>query len=516
MAKCFLDGLCGQVNPDNLKEAMEDPVLAPFAEVKVKDASGSLVAIAHTPEFLDLVGIQRTFGVGNSSFPAVIKSMQVGVSNGAGCDIEIIDQEGGDFKNIFQKISRGGSSTDYLIEVRWGWISNQCGQAPMPQSCTPGGGDPTKDPEAGIGSPPLTFAILNIAVNYSQGTIRYTLNCIDMMQSLYDSASNAVMGGGEFITLGDAIRELLNDRRIVVEFKKFTDATTEGEFEWVDNGWPMDPQDGPYGIWETSNRPVLAIIEEWIRPLLADDEEEGKGIKIIYDPSFNPPKVICMCAIGPVCKYRFSGDFQIGTYAVNAGKCSPVISFQPVIRYSGAAGYATGGTAGGAHSPTTRSGGHPPCLANEDNLPNVYGEEELLWLGYNLAISPSRNEVLGRMLRAAYESYTGAVMNALANSYIAPIQADLRIQGNPNLSRPILLIGRFVALIVINPYQIDSGCVWSNNINGEACNEILSKSNWQIEGVFHDIRDGSYTTTLRLRLAGPGQEMPLLGVPGGG
>lgn len=515
MSKCFLKDLCGKIKPNSLRIAIEDPVLAPFIEVNVKDSRGASIAQALSAIFLSILGVQRTFGVGNKSYPAVVKSMQVGLSNGAGCDIEIIDQEGGDFKNIFQKISRGGSATDYLIDVRWGWISRKCGDSSAPQVCGVGVGDPTQDPQPGMGSPKITFAIMSMSVHYnSAGTVKYVLHCIDMMQSMYDSKSAKVMGGGEVISLLDAVRELLKDERIVIEFKKFTDATTEGVFKFDARGMDMDPKEGPYGIWETRNLPVLAIIEEWFRSFLAK-EEESKGIRILYDPSFNPPKLIFLAAIGPVCQYRFSGNFQVGTYAVNLGACSPVISFSPVIRYSGANAYAGGGSAGASHSGAVISKGPADCLANPTALPNIYNENPIT-LGFNLLVSPSRIEILGRMARALSESYNGSMMNALANNPMAPIQADLRIQGNPNLSRPLLLIGRFISLIVINPYQIQDGCVWSNSIYGNKCNEVLSKSNWQIEGVSHDIRDGSYTTTLRIRLAGPGQEMPLLGTLGGG
>jgi hypothetical protein len=196
-SKCTLSNICGAQIRTDLRTAIEDPVLAPFAQVTILDSKGAQVIQLYTPELLALLGVQRTFGVGNNSFPAVIKSVQVGGSNGFGVDIEIVDQEGGDFKNIYQKISRGGTSSDFLVELRYGWISTNCGEAGMPKFCEEGSGEVNQDPKPGTCSPTIKLIMLTMSVNYSQGTIRYTLNCRDMISDLAVTHSSAIIGGGQ-------------------------------------------------------------------------------------------------------------------------------------------------------------------------------------------------------------------------------------------------------------------------------------------------------------------------------
>src|SRR5580704_8979171 len=104
MTTCNLDGLTGCQAPKNTpRQALEDPVLAPFVKITVKGKANAIVAQAvNDPAVAQDYGQDVVFGVGNKSFPAVVKSFQNGASNGCGFEIEIIDQEGGDFSKIFE------------------------------------------------------------------------------------------------------------------------------------------------------------------------------------------------------------------------------------------------------------------------------------------------------------------------------------------------------------------------------------------------------------------------------
>ena len=70
-----------------------------------------------------------------------------------------------------------------------------------------------------------------------------------------------------------------------------------------------------------------------------------------------------------------------------------------------------------------------------------------------------------------------------------------------------------LSLIVINPFHLktqnlvlrDVGCPeW---LAQPACNPVFSNKNWQIQGVNHQIKGGSYITILKLMLAAPNVEL---------
>ncbi len=57
-------------------------------------------------------------------------------------------------------------------------------------------------------------------------------------------------------------------------------------------------------------------------------------------------------------------------------------------------------------------------------------------------------------------------------------------------------------MIVLNPFATSKsqGAECLSYLTGDACNNILTRSGWTIIGVSHSIREGSYITTLKLRL----------------
>jgi hypothetical protein len=88
------------------------------------------------------------------------------------------------------------------------------------------------------------------------------------------------------------------------------------------------------------------------------------------------------------------------------------------------------------------------------------------------------------------------------------ITAELRILGDPR--QPFCEDGlkRPVSIVAINPFHIqqnvNAGCGEWLAIPG--CNEILSNKQWLVNGINHSIKEGNYTTTLKLFLAAPGNQ----------
>jgi hypothetical protein len=118
---------------------------------------------------------------------------------------------------------------------------------------------------------------------------------------------------------------------------------------------------------------------------------------------------------------------------------------------------------------------------------------------------------------AAAETIRASKAQQRADSHYSiyqPISAELRIVGNPKLDKILLLIGSTVGIAVVNPFNVTSstlGCEWRVS-GGEAlaqssCNAVLSNKRWVVKGVAHDIREGSFITSLNVYLPAPGQEL---------
>jgi hypothetical protein len=511
-SSCNLVGLCGaNLTAQGLKTALEQPILAPVAVVTVVGSNGVTAAQAFSvvgaataalinPLLLSKIpGInindssQDTIYVGNQSNPAVIKSLNVGGSNGCGANIEIIDQEGGDFSRIFERISRGGISSTYSLSLKFGWVNTDC-----------------KDSSAGQNmiqlSEQLNYIISNITINYSAGgALKFVVECIDAMTDLFDSKVPAVYGPNVFLT--DAITQLLESRNLEVEFIHLPDGGLP-TFQFDGAG---DPYEGPLGTWRGNNRNVLALIREWLLTVKID----GKGVVCRYKPEGGSGKKGIFSIsnyTGPICDTTFNSltqqDLNIGTYVVNGGNCSPVISFQPNVKWVVGPAYGPGGTAGASNPKTVQTPG--PTGQQGNCNPNQQPQFNQTFFdiatGWQYSPTVTRDDVLANPIGAAVTKQNNMFMHSLANMAFSPVQADLKIQGDPTYAHSINWFGKYVTIIVINPFQVGtSSCEWTNRIGtSPGCNQILSNANWLIEGVNHDIKDGSFTTTLKVTLAAPG------------
>ena len=92
------------------------------------------------------------------------------------------------------------------------------------------------------------------------------------------------------------------------------------------------------------------------------------------------------------------------------------------------------------------------------------------------------------------------------------IKGELKIIGDPTFNNPVFLTGKWVSIVVIDPYYIagmDAGgaasCEWLSKPN---CNSVLSNKRWMILGADHQIQSGSYVTTLNVQLLTPNINIP--------
>jgi hypothetical protein len=207
------------------------------------------------------------------------------------------------------------------------------------------------------------------------------------------------------------------------------------------------------------------------------------------------------------------------TYVVNGGACSPVIQFNPKIKFPIGMVKRQGGDMDSKMTTKSAKESDNDKCNFDDTLPgddkihsglvtiNVLNESDVRIHGKDAA----------KIKRAADKLHTRANIELTISS----IDADLVVQGDPTFDDPKKMRYSFVSIVVINPFHLnDSLCPeWQPALATSACNEVLSNSNWRVQAVSHEIRLGSYTTTIHVQLVTPGgqvnKDLPLGASPNG-
>lgn len=403
--------------------------------------------------------------VGNESAPsfnnrAVIQAFQYGQSNGSGCTIEIIDEEGGAFDKFFKKVvsDLATANEKYVLKVQWGWTSSSCYSISqnLPKS---------KE---------HYFLITNVSIHI-ESNIKFILEGTDLMINSFDGRMNKIYGGSKKpMPLKDAIREVCKDASPSIKNVKFLRKNPGGPpSEWEFNG-------NPQAVWPTMDRTLMSIIHEWISRY---NTNKDKGITLAWDDT--DPQ-------GTLVLWEFSKDDIKAkkTYIVNGGECSPVIEFTTNIKWSFTNSANVGGNADGKGSAAN--------TINSDYSGAKTDKEKQVGVSIHKPTSEDKIRNQGSK-EAAADTAKKNIINTRANTNYESIRGELRIQGDPTLDDP--MENRFfkVGLVVINPFNLSGdGCPeW---LSTSTCNETLSSQQWEASGVVHDIRQGSYTVSLQLFL----------------
>lgn len=434
---------------------------------------------------ISVAGTTQTITVGNESSDgntASISSFQYGKGvDGVGITCEIVDQDGGIFHQFFQKIvSRFSDATDkYIIDAEWGWIRRGCY----------------------FGLPLIKTinkhrcALITVDIEHEGSIIKFILGGEDLIGGVsFEGRSEGYFGADDQpMKLKDAIRNLLSQNNPPINdvqfWRKLCDGTVqEWEFE----------QPEPEAVWRAEQQSVIATIQRWIRPFRTDAK---LGIIPGWDDT-NPsgePRIVLWEDFGGFCDRLDQCDGStIGSYIVNGGNCSNVLSFKTNIEWSFAAASDTGGFINPASAEDIKQQDIGDCLKEKGagtSTYNVVPEASLRNYGNT---------------EAGTRTAEGDKANDLATRHLGtyePISAEMTILGDCTLDSP-LLIGAFVSIVYINPFYLQqktSGCpTWLASSN---CNPVLSNKQWMINGISHQISNGTFTTTLRLFLGSPGSTL---------
>ncbi len=484
---CINNYACG-----GLRQPVDADSLAPWCEVNFFVAnSGATAASGRFSPYLVTVG--------NNSSPAnqntaVIKSFQYGMSTkgGNGCTIEIIDVEGTSLQYWMEVINKSldQAKEQYKMAIRFGWTGQNCNGGPasdLPVSAT------------------HYFLPIDITSTYENGQIKYTIGGNDTMQRVFEARSEKVEGNDrQRMPLKEAIKKLFRENSPAVPSVKFLRANESGGTEDWNFKESEGGAEGPRNVWKADQQNALATAMKWLSTFTTDRE---KGIVPSWNSAVQGGELIFWEDTFPGCNQGIDpcGGRSIGTYIVNGGKCSPVLSFNPSVKWNFMNTRGEGGAAGPGTAEAVKVEGG--CETSGHGTQTQVPISEYAW-----DTGGGPNDAAKRQVKAA-------VAHERANMTFSSIECELRVQGDPTLTEPLKLVGRFVSIAVINPYRLTGGGSDLNWLATSDCNEVFSNRAWMIKGVSHEIREGSYTTTLQLFLATPGSNIDKglpLGGPGSG
>jgi hypothetical protein len=464
--------------------------MAPYVKVKVGGSAGEIT-------------------VGNNSNPpnnhAVIKSFKYGSTSGGGggglkMEVEVADEAGGSFATFLSKIISVQDfkkiTGSWWLHAEWGWIGTRCpGDQVYPS---------TKH----------TMGLQKIATTFTHGLMKFTLEGIDVTAQASEGAIDKSYGTDKDpMPLKTAINLLCVKHSVKVYFWR---PNTKEEWEFGDpNKGGKGDKNYPKGVWRENSQNLIQTIMNWIAPYKTDKD---KGVT----PSFNskrPPgsqeELILWEGFAPRCGEIVDPcdpKVTIGTYIVNGSKFSPVISFNPTFNWHFGA--------------INQSGGASSQVSNqqkpEQGIPNCdFGKPDHVQKG-NPTFNPVTDDAIRiyGTKRALTATQNSQAEHARANISANSISAELKVQGDPLLADPIFLTGKFCSVIFINPFHIQKTSTCGDWLQAEPCNSMLSNRAWIVLGSYHEIREGSYTTTIKLQLPAPGVDIsvgePLGADPKGG
>lgn len=449
---------------------------------------------------IEFEGTGSTITVGNESSPATnpphvacIKSFEFGYSDGLTCRVTIHDEEGGSFVQFMHNLLKNyvcleqGTPAAVRMKVRFGWAKAGC-----------------PDPIPGKVSPEFYCLSDSVETNYSGGKFMFEITGKDTCYRMFEGNTNQTYGGTgtEAIPITQAIREYMTG--------SYSPNIGSVQFYRMEGGGPQvvpfkfGGVEGPRGKYIASGQNKLQTVKRWLD---GHPTDRDKGWLLQYNALVPNGELICWEDSKPT---NPQGDAHwdancIGTYVVNGGKDSPVIEFNPKIKWD----FARLTSVGGQIGPSTVNGTGEPGAAQPGRTESGLPRQQQEGAGHTTQATSTEThrDIYGS--RETQEVIRGN--NAAARSLkilTDNIEADLVIVGNPTILPPSeAMWAKNVTVILVNPYFLRRND--QNNLDWLAqpvCNEILSNKAWICKSVSHKIEAGSYTTTIGLFLTTPGSD----------
>jgi hypothetical protein len=447
--------------------------------------------------------------VGNQSSPsndnhAVIKDFEWGFSDGHECRVTILDDKGGSFVQFMEDIVKdwkeitGGA---YHMTIEFGWITASCGG---------GGGFDNSQTQ-------YLFMCDNIECSFAGGRFMFVVTGTDIGPRIFEGRFEQVIGtDAKPVPLTTAIKQMFTDDRYPptinnIQFLRRTDGGGTEPIRWKDTGDTA----GPLGKWSGDGLDKLNCARSWLRSYLTTNDKTV--IPVFVNESNTSAGIIFWEDFKPKCNE--SRDFEsscIGTFIVNGGAKSPVIEFNPKIRWDFSYHMNTAGDMGTGKVVLNKDG-KPLGLSDCASLSRA----SLKTSGSTTTV-PVNDNKFNAEGKDASDNTAKAVAEQLRSwkLFTDPIEADLVVIGDPNTVRPrdaAFPGGSSMKIVFLNPYSIFSGDGCGEWLAEPTCNPVLTNDAWLIKSVTHRIADGKFTTTYGIFLDTPGEDYDIgspLGGPG--
>lgn len=486
--------------------------LVPFVKLRFKNSNGAKITVGNessdksnsgacesTP--LDCMPNYSTGGSYSKKNHASVTHFQYGFSGppghgGDGISVEITDEDGGDFCNFMTNIMPNVRNPEDIakhceVQFQFGWITQDCNGvskyfASQVRQC---------------------FAFTVDVSFQGGGVIKYTINGVHPAEAMAAGPNDTRNTEGSDLSpieLKIAIKNKMAKFGMDVEFPT---ALKEGNISCQgtggSDGYFLTPSPCKayknYGEWEfkgnykwkdtwhDNNKDPISALEELLKDKMTTND---KNFHIATcNMLSNRPKIMIWESSLPDCKGNTKLP-NIGTFIVNGGQCSNVLEFKPQIQY--------------IITNLAQGGGIDQKIENVKGQDTSQGSIKKQTCGVSghgtkqitTVSDPARNEDPKNALHKTTQAFAAA---ARALTPTAPIQAELVLQGVECLDDTVqLCAGHECTIIVINPFYIEKKADCKDWLMVSGFNGFLSSCHWFIAGVSHEIREGSFTTTLKV------------------
>ena len=356
-------------------------------------------------------------------------------------------------------------------------------------------------PQRGSGRE-IYFNLTKIDVNYEGGIWKYKVELTGPDDGNKKRTASRTYGkSNQLVTLIDAASKHLsgdcNDPQVpnkVETIRKNADGT------WTPFKFENSTPNGPKGVYPGFNDDPLSAIRKNLDSVITD---RGRGVYMFYNVGDESQTLYLVEGHFENCKGARGGRSGcksnfLGTYVINGGDISPVISFSPKIEISAVPTTNRGSVAAG--STRSRSVKIPECgegTPKAEEGATIVTQAAVRENQLNSATPKELPNKIAKSARASIEAAKSIM------PLVQGITADLTIQGDPRLVWPETIQGSYISVIFVNPFSFKQNFIGADKVEGNwlaspPTNSLLSQSMTIVVGVEHDISDGKWETKLKI------------------
>lgn len=441
--------------------------------------------------------VRQSFGLTpiNSYFnTAVISNFEYGFetnATGFQASFEILDSGSVAYREILQILNKTIANADNDSNRVWfdfGWIiQDENNQAKLRSVNT------------------LTSKVLHglpteVQLSFENGHAKIKFKIISPL-SVPHTHSKIFGKENNKMTMKDALDKLFKEVEPKINEVEYRNSNGGNFIKWLNN-----TEKGPFGVWNMSQQDKLNTARMWLNPYMTTNK---KNVLFIYDGFSKINDLATKLIIQedpsePLNKSQDCCGSTIASFIINGGNDSPVISFTPNINWIFA------DTGAGAAAP----GGSGPKSLSVQEIQEKQKKQQQSGTLIKLSTQSNMWNNIPPILHApTLRDASNAINNMVSRNGIgraSPFEAELKIFGDPFWHSPVIgedaLIGKSFSILFVNPFTPKvpfryipfSGfdLYW---LADPTCNTTLSNKNYMILKVNHQISNGTFVTSFKLK-----------------